>query len=214
MADRDEIYALAFTEGTRALDNQAGTLDQVRVRSAGVLTTATVASAFLVDVVLDADMSERDCLYWVLSSPGRCCMRCCSCWWRRSTASFPVEVPHVSCRDRAGLCRQRSTRVHQRDSSSIGAVRRQEPRAQQVESEPDASRARDFARTIGGRDRCLGDPGCQDCVGDEMSNRQERASVSKQPQHPNGKTEDRDAPARPAPTVTIVESWRPSDDDA
>lgn len=70
MADRDEIYALAFSEGTRALDNQAGTLDQARVRSAGVLTTATVASAFLVEVVLDADKSERDFLYWGLVLAG------------------------------------------------------------------------------------------------------------------------------------------------
>jgi hypothetical protein len=66
MTARDEIYALAFGEGTRALDNQAGTLDQVRVRSAGVLTTSTIASAFLIGVVLDADASERVVWYWAL----------------------------------------------------------------------------------------------------------------------------------------------------
>ena len=47
-----------------------------------------------------------------------------------------------------------------------------------------------------------------------MSKREKRATVSKQPQHPNGKTDDRDVPARPDPTMTIIESWKPSDDDA
>lgn len=66
MSDQDQIYALAFAEGTRALDNQAATVDQVRVRAAGVLTTATVASVFLVGIVAQASPEEQDLLYWAL----------------------------------------------------------------------------------------------------------------------------------------------------
>lgn len=66
LSERNEVYALAYAEGIRTLGNQAATLDQIRVRSAGVLTTATVASVFLVGLATGAQPSDQDLTYWVL----------------------------------------------------------------------------------------------------------------------------------------------------
>jgi hypothetical protein len=66
MSERNEVYALAFAEGIRTLGNQAATLDQLRIRSAGVLTTATIASVFLVGIATGAYPSDQDLMYWIL----------------------------------------------------------------------------------------------------------------------------------------------------
>lgn len=70
MSDQGEIHALAYAEGIRALGIQAATLDQVRIRATGVLTTATIASVFLVGVVADAAGPDRDPVYWALAIIG------------------------------------------------------------------------------------------------------------------------------------------------
>lgn len=63
--DRAAIYALAYDEGIRVLEDQARTLEQMRVRMMTLLGTATAASAFLVGFVLKAKPVAREGLYWV-----------------------------------------------------------------------------------------------------------------------------------------------------
>jgi hypothetical protein len=62
--DQAAIYELAYSEGIRVLDEQAATREQLRLRIAAVLTTATTGTAFLVGVVAKAASSDQDGIYW------------------------------------------------------------------------------------------------------------------------------------------------------
>lgn len=62
--DQAAIYELAFKEGIRVLDEQAATREQLRVRIAAILATATTGTAFLVGVVARAKTPDQDWLYW------------------------------------------------------------------------------------------------------------------------------------------------------
>ncbi len=63
--DRPAIYMLAYDEGIRVLEDQARTLEQLRVRMALLLGTATTASAFLAGVVAKAHQDDQDAWYWI-----------------------------------------------------------------------------------------------------------------------------------------------------
>jgi hypothetical protein len=63
--ERPQLHELAYNEGLRALGDQTRTLDQIRVRVAGVLGTSTTASAFLVGIVAKAADDRQDCWYWL-----------------------------------------------------------------------------------------------------------------------------------------------------
>ncbi|MDQ6946023.1 MAG: hypothetical protein M3256_07060 [Actinomycetota bacterium] len=75
--DRAAIYELAYLEGIRVLEGQARTLEQLRVRVAAVLATATTASAFLVGIVAKANGTDKDGWYW----------SACAWPWRRMSPS-------------------------------------------------------------------------------------------------------------------------------
>lgn len=64
------IYALAYEEARRSVEEQGRQLDQLRLRMMAVLTSATTASAFLVGVVMHAAKADQRWWYWFGCSIG------------------------------------------------------------------------------------------------------------------------------------------------
>ena len=70
LGDQAAIYELAFKEGVRALEDQARTLEQLRVRMAGLLASAVAPTVVFFEPVANARDSERDWLFWLLAGLG------------------------------------------------------------------------------------------------------------------------------------------------
>jgi hypothetical protein len=61
---RTAILQLAYDEGIRRLSGQASTLEQARVRAAGLLAVATVGASVLLPPAFAASRDARDGVFW------------------------------------------------------------------------------------------------------------------------------------------------------
>ena len=65
MLDEDPRTALLYEAAIRTLDQQALTVESVRVRASVLLSAAAIATSFLAGIVLDANKPQLDTLGWV-----------------------------------------------------------------------------------------------------------------------------------------------------
>lgn len=65
MGDEDPRTGLLYAAATRALDQQAATVESVRVRAGILLSAASIATSFLAGIVVDADEPRLDTLGWI-----------------------------------------------------------------------------------------------------------------------------------------------------
>lgn len=70
--DAPEIYRLAYDISVRELESQEKTLDQVRVRTSGLLALAGASGAFLVGVFAKAPAADKGPLFWCVALAGAC----------------------------------------------------------------------------------------------------------------------------------------------